>query len=207
MWACEHGTTPYLHSNPNSLSRWLHSGSSNMAVIEVPMISGFRADVESLERVSNYINAHTSFRDCSTNTVPQTPICYYCWSYSTSSQVGGSTERKVERKTDASTSGCHLMGSSTSWNLSDSACFLWRPQTHVYMFTPLQDASLNKHTHTWDMNIISAAQWKMFSCKCLSEQEAVKCLPDIPVIVVYSCCTKEFQQTNEDVSYPCAQAM
>ncbi|XP_061594140.1 C3 and PZP-like alpha-2-macroglobulin domain-containing protein 8 [Cololabis saira] len=32
-------------------ARWLHSGSSNMAVIEVPMISGFRADVESLERV------------------------------------------------------------------------------------------------------------------------------------------------------------
>ncbi|TDH08472.1 hypothetical protein EPR50_G00098170 [Perca flavescens] len=32
-------------------ARWLHSGSSNMAVIEVPMISGFRADVESLERL------------------------------------------------------------------------------------------------------------------------------------------------------------
>ncbi|XP_053709629.1 C3 and PZP-like alpha-2-macroglobulin domain-containing protein 8 [Synchiropus splendidus] len=32
-------------------TRWLHSGSSNMAVIEVPMISGFRADVESLERL------------------------------------------------------------------------------------------------------------------------------------------------------------
>uniref|UniRef100_A0A3P9L213 C3 and PZP like alpha-2-macroglobulin domain containing 8 n=1 Tax=Oryzias latipes TaxID=8090 RepID=A0A3P9L213_ORYLA len=32
-------------------ARWLHSGSSNMAVIEVPMISGFRADVESLERI------------------------------------------------------------------------------------------------------------------------------------------------------------
>lgn len=32
-------------------ARWLHSGSSNMAVIEVPMISGFRADIESLERV------------------------------------------------------------------------------------------------------------------------------------------------------------
>ncbi|KAF3834852.1 hypothetical protein F7725_027410 [Dissostichus mawsoni] len=32
-------------------ARWLHSGSSNMAVIEVPMISGFRADIESLERL------------------------------------------------------------------------------------------------------------------------------------------------------------
>lgn len=44
-----------FHSVPrsdlNRVSRWLHSGSSNMAVIEVPMISGFRADVESLERV------------------------------------------------------------------------------------------------------------------------------------------------------------
>lgn len=44
--------------DPDSLSRWLHSGSSNMAVIEVPMISGFRADVESLERVRNHINSH-----------------------------------------------------------------------------------------------------------------------------------------------------
>ncbi|KAM4629689.1 C3 and PZP-like alpha-2-macroglobulin domain-containing protein 8 isoform 2-T2 [Polymixia lowei] len=32
-------------------ARWLHSGSSNMAVLEVPMLSGFRADVESLERL------------------------------------------------------------------------------------------------------------------------------------------------------------
>lgn len=31
--------------------RWLHAGSSNMAVLEVPLLSGFRADVESLERV------------------------------------------------------------------------------------------------------------------------------------------------------------
>lgn len=45
--------------NLDSLSRWLHSGSSNMAVIEVPMISGFRADVESLERVSKHSNGHT----------------------------------------------------------------------------------------------------------------------------------------------------
>ncbi|XP_062412466.1 C3 and PZP-like alpha-2-macroglobulin domain-containing protein 8 isoform X2 [Sardina pilchardus] len=32
-------------------ARWLHSGSSNMAVLEVPLLSGFRADVESLERL------------------------------------------------------------------------------------------------------------------------------------------------------------
>ncbi|XP_067086562.1 C3 and PZP-like alpha-2-macroglobulin domain-containing protein 8 [Osmerus mordax] len=32
-------------------ARWLHSGSSNMAVMEVPLLSGFRADVESLERL------------------------------------------------------------------------------------------------------------------------------------------------------------
>uniref|UniRef100_W5MEU5 C3 and PZP like alpha-2-macroglobulin domain containing 8 n=1 Tax=Lepisosteus oculatus TaxID=7918 RepID=W5MEU5_LEPOC len=32
-------------------SRWLHSGSSNMAVLEVPLLSGFRPDVESLEKV------------------------------------------------------------------------------------------------------------------------------------------------------------
>ncbi|XP_056132926.1 C3 and PZP-like alpha-2-macroglobulin domain-containing protein 8 [Lampris incognitus] len=32
-------------------ARWLHSGSSNMAVLEVPMLSGFRADIESLERL------------------------------------------------------------------------------------------------------------------------------------------------------------
>lgn len=31
--------------------RWLHAGSSNMAVLEVPLLSGFRADIESLERV------------------------------------------------------------------------------------------------------------------------------------------------------------
>ncbi|KAM6962537.1 C3 and PZP-like alpha-2-macroglobulin domain-containing protein 8 [Aplochiton taeniatus] len=32
-------------------ARWLHSGSSNMAVLDVPLLSGFRADVESLERL------------------------------------------------------------------------------------------------------------------------------------------------------------
>ncbi|KAI1230511.1 hypothetical protein IHE44_0009971 [Lamprotornis superbus] len=32
-------------------TRWLHSGSSNMAVLEVPLFSGFRADIESLEQV------------------------------------------------------------------------------------------------------------------------------------------------------------
>nr|XP_003201105.2 C3 and PZP-like alpha-2-macroglobulin domain-containing protein 8 [Danio rerio] len=32
-------------------TRWLHVGSSNMAVLEVPLLSGFRADIESLERL------------------------------------------------------------------------------------------------------------------------------------------------------------
>ncbi|XP_029905241.1 C3 and PZP-like alpha-2-macroglobulin domain-containing protein 8 [Myripristis murdjan] len=32
-------------------TRWLHSGSSNMAVLEFPLLSGFRADIESLERL------------------------------------------------------------------------------------------------------------------------------------------------------------
>ncbi|XP_052446900.1 C3 and PZP-like alpha-2-macroglobulin domain-containing protein 8 isoform X1 [Carassius gibelio] len=32
-------------------TRWLHAGSSNMAVLEVPLLSGFRADIESLERL------------------------------------------------------------------------------------------------------------------------------------------------------------
>lgn len=40
-----------VHISLEVCARWLHSGSSNMAVMEVPMISGFRADVESLERV------------------------------------------------------------------------------------------------------------------------------------------------------------
>ncbi|MEQ2278048.1 hypothetical protein XENORESO_011763 [Xenotaenia resolanae] len=40
-----------FHISLDVCARWLHSGSSNMAVIEVPMISGFRADVESLERL------------------------------------------------------------------------------------------------------------------------------------------------------------
>ncbi|KAH0625707.1 hypothetical protein JD844_033906 [Phrynosoma platyrhinos] len=31
--------------------RWLHSGSSNMAVLEVPLFSGFQADIESLEQI------------------------------------------------------------------------------------------------------------------------------------------------------------
>ncbi|KAJ6664317.1 hypothetical protein lerEdw1_008536 [Lerista edwardsae] len=31
--------------------RWLHSGSSNMAVLEVPLFSGFQADIESLEQL------------------------------------------------------------------------------------------------------------------------------------------------------------
>ncbi|XP_077187621.1 C3 and PZP-like alpha-2-macroglobulin domain-containing protein 8 isoform X2 [Paroedura picta] len=31
--------------------RWLHSGSSNMAVLEVPLLSGFQADIESLEQL------------------------------------------------------------------------------------------------------------------------------------------------------------
>ncbi|KAM4548817.1 C3 and PZP-like alpha-2-macroglobulin domain-containing protein 8 isoform 1-T1 [Odontesthes bonariensis] len=40
-----------FHISLEVCARWLHSGSSNMAVIEVPMISGFQADVESLERL------------------------------------------------------------------------------------------------------------------------------------------------------------
>uniref|UniRef100_G1PPU5 C3 and PZP like alpha-2-macroglobulin domain containing 8 n=1 Tax=Myotis lucifugus TaxID=59463 RepID=G1PPU5_MYOLU len=32
-------------------TRWLHAGSSNMAVLEVPLLSGLRADIESLEQV------------------------------------------------------------------------------------------------------------------------------------------------------------
>ncbi|XP_043910701.1 C3 and PZP-like alpha-2-macroglobulin domain-containing protein 8 [Protopterus annectens] len=32
-------------------TRWLHSGSSNMAILEIPLLSGFRVDVESLEKV------------------------------------------------------------------------------------------------------------------------------------------------------------
>ncbi|XP_047387857.1 C3 and PZP-like alpha-2-macroglobulin domain-containing protein 8 [Sciurus carolinensis] len=32
-------------------TRWLHTGSSNMAVLEVPLLSGFRADIESLEQL------------------------------------------------------------------------------------------------------------------------------------------------------------
>ncbi|MEE6510015.1 hypothetical protein FKM82_028976 [Ascaphus truei] len=32
-------------------SRWLHSGASNMAVLEVSLLSGFRADIESLEQL------------------------------------------------------------------------------------------------------------------------------------------------------------
>ncbi|XP_035141992.3 C3 and PZP-like alpha-2-macroglobulin domain-containing protein 8 isoform X1 [Callithrix jacchus] len=32
-------------------TRWLHPGSSNMAVLEVPLLSGFRADIESLEQL------------------------------------------------------------------------------------------------------------------------------------------------------------
>uniref|UniRef100_A0A8B9H8M1 C3 and PZP like alpha-2-macroglobulin domain containing 8 n=2 Tax=Astyanax mexicanus TaxID=7994 RepID=A0A8B9H8M1_ASTMX len=32
-------------------TRWLHPGSSNMAVLEIPLLSGFRADVESLEKL------------------------------------------------------------------------------------------------------------------------------------------------------------
>ncbi|XP_015280131.1 PREDICTED: C3 and PZP-like alpha-2-macroglobulin domain-containing protein 8 [Gekko japonicus] len=31
--------------------RWLHSGSSNMAVLEVPLLSGFQADIESLDQL------------------------------------------------------------------------------------------------------------------------------------------------------------
>ncbi|KAK7889726.1 hypothetical protein WMY93_025286 [Mugilogobius chulae] len=40
-----------FHVSLEVCARWLHSGSSNMAVIEVPMLSGFIADVESLERL------------------------------------------------------------------------------------------------------------------------------------------------------------
>lgn len=32
-------------------TRWLHAGSSNMAVLEVPLLSGFQVDVESLEQL------------------------------------------------------------------------------------------------------------------------------------------------------------
>ncbi|XP_024134100.1 C3 and PZP-like alpha-2-macroglobulin domain-containing protein 8 isoform X2 [Oryzias melastigma] len=43
-------------------ARWLHSGSSNMAVIEVPMISGFRADIESLERIPSQCMTCVAFQ-------------------------------------------------------------------------------------------------------------------------------------------------
>ncbi|MFT7798785.1 C3 and PZP-like alpha-2-macroglobulin domain-containing protein 8 [Arapaima gigas] len=39
------------HITLEACARWLHSGSSNMAVLEVPLLSGFRADVESLEKL------------------------------------------------------------------------------------------------------------------------------------------------------------
>ncbi|XP_025771639.1 C3 and PZP-like alpha-2-macroglobulin domain-containing protein 8 [Puma concolor] len=32
-------------------TRWLHAGSSNMAVLDVPLLSGFRVDIESLEQL------------------------------------------------------------------------------------------------------------------------------------------------------------
>lgn len=41
----------YTPTPPVYFLRWLHAGSSNMAVLEVPLLSGFRADIESLERV------------------------------------------------------------------------------------------------------------------------------------------------------------
>ena len=66
-WVCTAPILTLCYLHPDSLLRWLHSGSSNMAVIEVPMISGFRADVESLERVGNHMNTQglcQRIRDC-----------------------------------------------------------------------------------------------------------------------------------------------
>nr|XP_020636674.1 C3 and PZP-like alpha-2-macroglobulin domain-containing protein 8 [Pogona vitticeps] len=41
-------------------TRWLHSGSSNMAVLEVPLFSGFQADLESLEQL--LVNKQTGLK-------------------------------------------------------------------------------------------------------------------------------------------------
>ncbi|XP_023619079.1 C3 and PZP-like alpha-2-macroglobulin domain-containing protein 8, partial [Myotis lucifugus] len=43
-------------------TRWLHAGSSNMAVLEVPLLSGLRADIESLEQPKAGLGA-TGCRD------------------------------------------------------------------------------------------------------------------------------------------------
>ena len=34
-----------------NIFRWKHKGSSNMAVLEVSMLTGFKADIESLEKL------------------------------------------------------------------------------------------------------------------------------------------------------------
>jgi len=56
---CYLGSWVYFHSLSlfAYVGRWLHSGSSNMAVLEVPLFSGFRADIESLEQVRCNENA------------------------------------------------------------------------------------------------------------------------------------------------------
>ncbi|XP_053442153.1 C3 and PZP-like alpha-2-macroglobulin domain-containing protein 8 isoform X3 [Nycticebus coucang] len=41
-------------------TRWLHVGSSNMAVLEVPLLSGFRVDTESLEQL--LLDKHTGMK-------------------------------------------------------------------------------------------------------------------------------------------------
>ncbi|XP_072450564.1 C3 and PZP-like alpha-2-macroglobulin domain-containing protein 8 isoform X3 [Chiloscyllium punctatum] len=56
--ALDHDDDPASHQDHQeykvtveACARWLHSGSSNMAVLEVPLLSGFRADIEGLEQL------------------------------------------------------------------------------------------------------------------------------------------------------------
>ena len=45
--------------NLQACVRWLKDGSSNMAVLEFHLLTGFEADLESLERVRVYWTVHT----------------------------------------------------------------------------------------------------------------------------------------------------
>ncbi|KAF4014391.1 hypothetical protein G4228_005781 [Cervus hanglu yarkandensis] len=61
-------------------TRWLHAGSSNMAVLEVPLLSGFRADVESLEQIPSRCLTCVQFRALREHVVGRTsalPILVY----------------------------------------------------------------------------------------------------------------------------------
>lgn len=176
-----------------------------MAVIEVPMISGFRADVESLERVKKKKNPTTQQTTSSPGglglilvlnidrptgillilllAVAQKSLC---------SQVNGQTRRQVGR--------IEGKGFVHIWRpfvekhyVMEFIRFLLFPlqtpgsckHTHLRTMRP-EETHINKHLHTRDMDVSPVVQLNKL-WMYLSEQDGVKCYSSASITVLGNC--------------------